>query len=107
VNLTWRYLSDAKRDLEDSQTYLQFLGTATGVYATDSKLGSRSYFDLSAAMTFAEKYNVRVGVNNALDKDPPLNGSGTCPSGPCNGNTWAQAYDVLGRQIFATASVQF
>jgi len=108
VNLTWRYIDGVTRDLESDQPFLGAFGAlATGVYATDSKLGSRSYLDLSAAMTFAERYNLRVGLNNALDKDPPLNGAGTCPSGPCSGNTWAQAYDVLGRQIFATASVQF
>ena len=63
--------------------------------------------DLSAAVTVAERYTFRLGASNILDKDPPLNGSSTCPAGPCNGNTWPQAYDALGRQIFATLRIDF
>ncbi|HEY0683972.1 MAG TPA: TonB-dependent receptor [Steroidobacter sp.] len=107
LTLGWRYLDEVKRDAEDSNEFLAFLGTATGTLPTDSRLGSRSYVDLSAAMTLAERYTFRLGANNLLDKDPPLNGSTTCPTGPCNGNTWPQAYDALGRQIFMTATVEF
>jgi outer membrane receptor protein involved in Fe transport len=107
VSLAWRYYGEAKRDLEDSQEALAFLGTATGAYPTDSLLGSRSWIDLSAAFQFAEKYTLRVGANNLLDKDPPLNGASTCPTGPCNGNTWPLAYDALGRQVFLTIGAEF
>jgi iron complex outermembrane receptor protein len=107
LNLGWRYYGESKRDLEDSQESLAFLGTATGSFATDSVLGSRSYIDLSASVSLFEKYTLRVGANNLLDKDPPLNGSSTCPTGPCNGNTWPQAYDALGRQVFLTIGAEF
>lgn len=107
ITLGWRYIDEVKRDAEDSNEFLAFLGTATGTLPTDSRLGSRSYIDLSASMTMSDRYTVRVGANNLFDKDPPLNGSTTCPTGPCNGNTWPQAYDSLGRQIFMTASVEF
>ena len=69
-----------------------------------------SYLDLTASMTFAEKFTFRVGANNVLDKSPPIIPSGgvvDCPAGPCNGNTWAQVYDALGRQIFATVTIDF
>jgi outer membrane receptor protein involved in Fe transport len=107
VSLAWRYYGKAERDLEDTQEALAFLGTATGAFPTDSLLGSRSWVDLSAAFQFAEKYTVRIGANNLLDKDPPLNGSSTCPTGPCSGNTWPQAYDALGRQVFLTLAAEF
>lgn len=107
ITLGWRYLDAVKRDAEDSNTFLAFLGTATGNLPTDARLGSRSYIDLSASMTMADRYTLRLGANNLLDKDPPLNGSTSCPTGPCNGNTWPQAYDSLGRQIFMAASVEF
>jgi iron complex outermembrane recepter protein len=107
LNLGWRYYGETKRDLEDSQESLAFLGTATGVFESDSVLGSRSYIDFSASMSFMEKYTVRIGANNLMDKDPPLNGSSTCPTGPCNGNTWPQAYDALGRQVFLTIGAEF
>jgi iron complex outermembrane receptor protein len=107
VSLGWRYYGESKRDLEDSQEALAFLGTATGAFPTDSVLGSRSYIDLSASVSFMEKYTIRFGANNLTDKDPPLNGSSTCPTGPCNGNTWPQAYDALGRQVFLTVGAEF
>ena len=69
-----------------------------------------SYLDLTASMTFAEKFTFRVGANNILDKTPPIIPSGgvvDCPAGPCNGNTWAQVYDSLGRQVFATVTIDF
>ena len=48
-----------------------------------------------------------MGVNNLFDRDPPLTGSQACPAGPCNGNTWAQVYDAIGRYIFAGVTLDF
>jgi iron complex outermembrane receptor protein len=67
----------------------------------------RAYFDLTTSVTLADRYTMRLGVNNLLDKDPPLNGSLSCPTGPCNGNTWPQVYDSMGRQIFALLNIEF
>ncbi len=107
LTLSWRYFGEVKRDAEDSNEFLSFLGTATGPLATDSRLGSRSYFDLTGSVTMADKYTLRVGVNNLFDKDPPLNGQDSCPTGPCNGNTWPQVYDAFGRQIFGLVTIDF
>ncbi len=107
VTLTWRYYDEVKRDAEDSNEFLGFLGQVTGVLTTDSRLGSRSYLDLSAAMTLRDRYTMRVGVNNLTDKNPPLTGATTCPTGPCNSNTWPQVYDALGRQIFGLVTIDF
>jgi outer membrane receptor protein involved in Fe transport len=107
LTLSWRYFGEAKRDAEDSNEFLSFLGTATGPLPTDARLGSRSYFDLTGSVALADKYTLRVGVNNLLDKDPPLNGQSSCPTGPCNGNTWPQVYDTFGRQIFGLVTIDF
>jgi outer membrane receptor protein involved in Fe transport len=107
LTLSWRYFGEAKRDAEDSNEFLSFLGTATGPLPTDARLGSRSYFDLTGSVSLADKYTLRVGVNNLLDKDPPLNGQSSCPTGPCNGNTWPQVYDTFGRQIFGLVTIDF
>lgn len=107
VTLSWRYFDEVKRDAEDNNEFLSFLGEVEGVLSTDSRLGSRSYFDLTSSMTLAERYTLRLGVNNLLDKDPPLNGSSSCPTGPCNGNAWPQVYDAMGRQIFGLVTVDF
>jgi iron complex outermembrane receptor protein len=100
-----RYFSEVKLDTTSSQPALG--GTATGGPATDLKLGARTYLDLLATFTVKENYNFRLGVNNVLDKDPPLNGAANCPSGPCNGNTWPQVYDSLGRYFFVGLTAEF
>jgi iron complex outermembrane receptor protein len=104
---TWRYFGDAKTErLSDNDQ----LSGPVNVNGIANDVPAYSYFDLTASMTFAEKYTLRIGANNIADKTPPIIPSGgvsDCPSGPCNGNTWAQVYDALGRQIFATVTIDF
>jgi outer membrane receptor protein involved in Fe transport len=107
VAATWRYYgkADSERLSPNDQLSgpVNSNGIANGVPAF-------SYLDLTASMTFAEKFTFRVGANNLMDKTPPIIPSGgvnDCPSGPCNGNTWAQVYDAMGRQVFATLTIDF
>jgi iron complex outermembrane receptor protein len=102
IALTWRYLGSV--DVETSDPNPQLAGE---VPATDAKLGSRSYFDLTASLTFLDDYTLRIGANNLLDKEPPLVGQDSCPDLICNGNTFAQLYDVLGRQWFVSLTARF
>ena len=106
VNLTWRFFDSVKSERTSSDTQL------AGLFAsTDAELSSRSYFDLTLVKTFADQYTLRLGASNLLDKDPPIVGSGNargnCPSGFCNGNTYPQVYDSLGRQWFGSVTVDF
>ncbi|MDP3855780.1 TonB-dependent receptor domain-containing protein [Phenylobacterium sp.] len=103
VSAQWRYFSEVKLDATSSDPELR----DPSAPATDLKLASRSYFDLMANWTIAENYTFRAGVNNVLDKDPPLNGSDNCLTGPCNGNTWPQVYDALGRFLFLGVTAKF
>jgi iron complex outermembrane receptor protein len=108
IGLGWRYYGAVKRDIGGDNEPLALFGElSTGPLPTDEQLGSRSYIDLTASMTVFDKYTLRVGANNLFDKNPPLNGSNTCPTGPCSGNTWPQAYDALGRQLFITIGAEF
>jgi outer membrane receptor protein involved in Fe transport len=107
VAATWRCFGDAKSERLSANDQLSRPVNVNGI---SNDVPSYSYLDLTASMTFAEKYTFRVGANNVLDKSPPIIPSGgvnDCPTGPCNGNTWAQVYDALGRQIFATVTVDF
>jgi len=107
IAATWRFFGDAKSERLSANDQLNRPVNANGI---SNDVPSYSYLDLTASMTFAEKYTFRVGANNVLDKTPPIIPSGgvnDCPTGPCNGNTWAQVYDALGRQIFATVTVDF
>lgn len=109
LNLTWRHLSSVKVDYSNPSTTL-----AADFYNTDAKIKSYNYFDLAMNADVGDNFSFRIGVNNLMDKSPPLTSSGSaafgasaCPTGPCNGNTWPGTYDVLGRYIFTGVTLNF
>jgi iron complex outermembrane recepter protein len=104
LSLQWRHFNKVKLDAFDKDPALNNTGLQ---YETDRVLKSRDYFDLAASWTMRDNINFRAGVNNIFDVDPPLNGSSNCPTGPCNGNTWPQVYDAMGRFLFIGATVDF
>ncbi len=104
VSLQWRHFSKVTLDAYSDDPQLNNPGLQL---ATDRTLGSRDYFDLTASWTMRDNLNFRAGVNNLLDRDPPLNGSANCPAGPCNGNTWPQVYDSFGRYLFVGLTADF
>jgi iron complex outermembrane recepter protein len=104
LNLRWRYIGPT---LVDALSQAPQLLQPKSVYPGYDHIASYSYIDLSAAASLASNVILRVGVNNVLDKDPPIVLSGDCPVGTCNGNTWAGVYDVLGRYMYAKLSVKF
>jgi outer membrane receptor protein involved in Fe transport len=103
-SVQWRHFSKVKLDAYDSDPQLNNTGLQ---YETDRVLGTRDYIDMTATWTVKDNLKFRLGVNNVFDKDPPLNGSSNCPTGPCNGNTWPQVYDSFGRYIFFGLSADF
>jgi iron complex outermembrane recepter protein len=110
VSLQWRHFSSAKIDF--SSTNASLAGT---FYPFATKLNSQDYFDLSTSIAVSDHANFRLGVNNLLDRQPPLVSSGNtavgagngCASVSCNGNTYPGVYDALGRYLFASFSLNF
>jgi iron complex outermembrane recepter protein len=100
----WRYFGKATLDAFNSNPLLNNPGIQ---YESDRTLASRSYIDLTMNFTVHNNLNFRVGVNNVFDKDPPLTGASNCPAGACNGNTWPQVYDSLGRFMFVGLTADF
>jgi iron complex outermembrane recepter protein len=99
VGLTWRHIDAVKSELDTTEAFYN--------------IKAFNYFDLNASMRIKDQFTFRVGVNNILDKQPPLVTSGrpngtlnACATG-CNGNTYASVYDVLGRYIFAGITLDF
>lgn len=66
-----------------------------------------NYFDLTFTYEAGDNLNFVLGANNVFDKSPPITGSQACPAGSCNGNTYAQVYDALGRYLFAGVTLDF
>ncbi|WP_454886090.1 TonB-dependent receptor domain-containing protein [Sphingomonas oryzagri] len=104
LSLRWRYLSKVKLDTLSSDPDLAGAPPATGgPYVAppgSARIGATSYFDLTAQMPIANKYTFTVGVQNLLDKSPPLIGSESLTAVYGNGNTFPQVYDALGRYLY-------
>lgn len=71
------------------------------------RITAQNFFDLSALFRVQRRFAFRVGVNNIFDREPPLVLSQGCISQFCNGNTFPQWYDPLGRFLFAGFTVNF
>jgi outer membrane receptor protein involved in Fe transport len=114
VTARWRFISGA--DSEQISPDPQLAGNALPL---TQHIKPFNYFDLSADMSLYKMFKLQVGVNNVLDKDPPIiPSSGTtlfpsdCPTitakgSSCNGNAFPGTYDALGRFFFARVTAQF
>jgi iron complex outermembrane recepter protein len=112
VTLTWRYYSPVKlQSLSPNPNIGAAPGQTIangGISNTDAYISSYSYFDLTAAVKVADKVTLRLGVNNILDKQPPVIGATNIPAPFIgNGNTMPAVYDSLGRYIFGSITAQF
>jgi outer membrane receptor protein involved in Fe transport len=104
-SVKWRFIGGSNVDRSSSDPQL-----AAPFYLATGHIPAYNYIDLSAAIPLMNNVDLRVGVNNIADKNPPLilNGSlSDCPNSTCNDNTWAGTYDTLGRYIYAHVSVKF
>jgi iron complex outermembrane receptor protein len=104
LNLRWRYIGDTQVDALSQSPLLSAPASVTPGY---SHIPSYSYLDLSAGVTVTQNVTARVGVNNVLDKDPPVILSANCPVGPCNNNSFGQTYDPIGRFIYLHVTAKF
>jgi iron complex outermembrane recepter protein len=101
--VTVRYIDAVKVQESDANPLL-----AGSFNASEAKIPSFTYLDLAAAWMVTKQFTLRGGVNNVLDKDPPLLGTGAQgPSVFGNGNTFPGVYESLGRKIFVNATYKF
>ncbi|MDB2693977.1 TonB-dependent receptor [Erythrobacter sp.] len=112
ASVRWRHFGSVTLDAVEDNTNL-FSGGATGpapggvARPGSAGFGAQNYFDLALTFEVGDNYNFRFGANNILDKSPPLTGQQSCPAGFCNGNTFSQVYDALGRYIYAGVTLDF
>jgi len=95
ASVRWRYFDSVEED------------PGSGSQPANAKIPSVSYFDLNLTAELGDHYKFRLGANNLFDKEPPVVGSPACPAGFCNGNTFSQVYDALGRYVFAGVTLDF
>jgi outer membrane receptor protein involved in Fe transport len=102
----WRYFSKVRNDVDSDDPDLNCV-TPACLAPGDRSLGAQSYFDLAVSARLADRFNFRVGVNNILDRAPPVGGGAVVGAPFGNGNTFPQVYDALGRYLFAGMTVDF
>ena len=94
ATLTWRHFGEVDQFGTNGNTRISFLG-------------ARDYIDLSARASIGN-VNVRLGINNLFDKQPPLsNQVGAAGGSFGTGNTFPGVYDALGRFMFIGTTVTF
>jgi len=106
ATIRWRHIGSSAVDRSSSDPQL-----AAPFYPQTAHIPAYNYIDLAFAIPIGRMLDLRLGVNNIADKDPPLIASGNfsdCPNtGSCNNNTWVGTYDALGRYIYTHLSAKF
>ncbi len=122
LSLRWRYFGAVDLDATEGRSPVALGGrgpdgnsnfpsgtsaAAGNLRPEDLRIAAQNYLDLALNFRVGDHYSFRMGVNNILDRQPPLTGQTNCPPPFCNGNTWANVYDSLGRYIFAGVTLNF
>jgi outer membrane receptor protein involved in Fe transport len=111
LSLQWRRVGKVTAEtLDDSETLIGGSNFEPGLH-----IKAQNYFDLSGQWSIGDHYNLRLGVQNIFDRNPPLvtggnanvGGTNLCPAGACNGNTYPGTWDALGRYMYAGVTLDF
>ncbi len=103
LSANWRYFSSVSLDQNSDNPTLHF-ATFGARDEFNAKIGSYSYLDLAGTWQVKSGLQFRAGINNALDKAPPVITSEITSGGAAN--TY-ETYDSLGRQWFAAFTAKF
>jgi iron complex outermembrane recepter protein len=101
ASLNWRHIGSLKSEQLSPNPQLA-TGTA---YPIDSQVPSYDYFDLDVGFDLGKHVSLRLGVDNVLDKQPPLVGFNLNPL-LVNGNMLAPMYDTYGRYLFVSLTAK-
>ncbi len=100
IALTWRHFGSS--DLEKTSDNPLLKGN---VNAVDRTLPKMNYLDLYGSYALTRNITVAAGINNLLDKDPPI--TSQYGTGQGNVNTFPSMYDAMGRKIFLNMTAKF
>ena len=100
VSAYWRYIGQVSLDSNSSDPSL----SNGNVDAFDATMKAQNYFDLSAAWRPTKVLELRAGVNNLFDRDPPVVSANVVTSGAANS---IPVYDQLGRQLFIAFTAKY
>jgi iron complex outermembrane recepter protein len=105
LSAQWRFIGRSDFENNSSQPLLQ--GQDEGfVDPLLTHVPNYSYLDLAVLWTVSHSVELRAGVNNLFDKDPPFLPAADVSGTAGDFNTFP-VYDLLGREIFAGFRVTF
>jgi outer membrane receptor protein involved in Fe transport len=96
-SVTWRYFGAVSEDNNSSDPSLHGSTYGGGYDYFNAKIPAFNYLDLQVAWHPWKFLTLRAGVNNLLDKDPPIVNSTVVPGGEAN---TIDVYDMFGRQLY-------
>ena len=99
----WRHTMTANYSMDDWTAIARWRYYGDVDFEGEGGLSSYSFFDLTGSYQINDYLAVSAGVNNVLDKEPPMVGG----SLSTNANTVAGFYDTLGRYLFTTVTLSF
>ncbi len=106
VGANWRFISKVSYEGNSNDPTLNAAGQSVfGAYNEfDARLPNMNYLDLFASFEVYKGVQLRGGINNILDKDPPLATFEITSGGAAN--TYS-TYDSLGRQLYLAVTAKF
>jgi iron complex outermembrane recepter protein len=105
LSAQWRFIGPTTFDNNDNNPLLLY--AEEGAYDQyNARIPGYSYLDLTAVWHAAKELELRAGVTNVLDKDPPIVPSADISGNSGPANSFA-AYDYLGRQVFIAFTAKF
>ena len=96
VSVNWRHIGKLKSEFTSSNSNLS---NPSNVFPIDSHINAYDYFDVDGNIDVSPHVNLRLGINNITDRQPPVIGFAANPL-LVNGNMAAGMYDTLGRYLF-------
>jgi iron complex outermembrane receptor protein len=101
----WRFIGPTSFD--NNSTNILLANAEEGTYDPyNARIPGYSYLDLATIWHATHNLEVRAGVNNVLDKDPPLIPSSDITGGSGASNSYG-TYDLLGRQMYVAFTAKF
>ncbi|MBU6208028.1 MAG: TonB-dependent receptor [Alphaproteobacteria bacterium] len=89
LGLRWHY-----------QAAMQDISAVLTPNAVQAGVPEYDLFDLFSTMTIAKKFEMRFGINNLFDKQPPVVSSSQNGADP-------SVFDFIGRQFYVGAKIKF
>jgi outer membrane receptor protein involved in Fe transport len=97
ISLLWRYVSKMEVESVVAEDFLPEFRT----------IDAHNYFDLAGVWRMTEDTQFNVTIRNLLDEDPPEVGNTIGTTTANSGNTFPQAYDVIGRYFTIGVTASF